>query len=172
MTVGEPQETFSLWRFSLDRYARRGVAETCLWMQERIGADVNIVLAALWAASEGRRLDRAAFETPGATEAREWHRSAVRPLRAARVYTKTLLEGPDSGDIAALRAIVKKAELKAEHIEQRILWRALEKVACEPSADRKEVALANLAGYFASIGAADDPELDARAVQLVEACID
>ena len=172
MTVGEPQETFPLWRFSLDRYARRGVAETCLWMQERIGADVNIVLAALWAASEGRRLDRAAFETLQATEVGEWHLSAVRPLRAARVYTKRLPEGPDSGDIAALRAIVKKAELKAEHIEQRILWRALQKIAAEPSPDREELARANLAGYFASLDFAVDPELEARAVQLVSACID
>ncbi len=38
-------------------YGRPGVAEACLELQERVGADVNLVLLACWLAARGVRLD-------------------------------------------------------------------------------------------------------------------
>ncbi|HEY9550471.1 MAG TPA: TIGR02444 family protein, partial [Kiloniellaceae bacterium] len=51
-----PEET-PFWQFSGAVYARRGVAEACLALQQRHGLDVNLLLFCAWAGSNGRRLD-------------------------------------------------------------------------------------------------------------------
>ncbi|HKS89918.1 MAG TPA: TIGR02444 family protein, partial [Stellaceae bacterium] len=50
----------AFWRFSLALYARPGVAEALIALQDRAGRDVNLMLFALWfGAVRGRRLDAA-----------------------------------------------------------------------------------------------------------------
>ena len=44
------------WRFSLDFYRRPGVPEVCLQLQDAHGVDVNLLLFALWQATERRTL--------------------------------------------------------------------------------------------------------------------
>ena len=43
----------AFWRFSLELYARDGVPAACLALQDREGADVNLVLLALWLGESG-----------------------------------------------------------------------------------------------------------------------
>src|SRR5947209_1662319 len=58
VSAGEAGEGF--WRFSLALYARPGIAEALIALQERAGYDVNLVLFALWAGAVlGVRLDAA-----------------------------------------------------------------------------------------------------------------
>lgn len=108
------------WDFSLRVYAKPGVPEECLSLQERLSLDVNLLLFAAYA---GAKLDLALTESDlaellAATE--EWHVAVVRRLRATRTAMKKWSE--DSGDplassIATLRLAVKKAELDAERVE-------------------------------------------------------
>ena len=44
----------ALWRFSLAFYARPGVAEALIALQDRAGLDVNLMLFALWLGVSGR----------------------------------------------------------------------------------------------------------------------
>ncbi|MFO1286955.1 MAG: TIGR02444 family protein [Rubrivivax sp.] len=71
------------WRFSLALWAQPPVVRACLALQDRHGADVNLVLLCCWMASRQQRLDRRtlarAMRLVGA-----WQADVVRPLRAAR----------------------------------------------------------------------------------------
>ena len=53
--AGEAAEAAaSFWAFSLEFYARPGVAEACLALQDRHGLDVNILLLCCWLGWSGR----------------------------------------------------------------------------------------------------------------------
>ncbi len=110
-----------LWDWALAAYARPNVAAVCLALQDGHGQNVPLLLAAAWAASEGRTLDldRAVDLT------RAWEADVVGPLRSARRGLKMSQSPiPDSGR-EALRETVKAVELEAE----RLLLAALESLA-------------------------------------------
>ncbi len=111
------QDVTSFWTFSLKFYSRPEVANVCLDLQDRFGADVNIVLYGLWQASRGRRLSdgdvRAVIERVGA-----WQANVVRPLRTVRRFLKISAPAWPSQDIDLLRQRVKAEELQAEHLQQ------------------------------------------------------
>jgi uncharacterized protein (TIGR02444 family) len=172
MATATDDEAFPLWTFSLDRYGRDGVAETCLWLQQRLGVDVNVVLASLHAGNQGKRLSGAVLraivqEGPG-----EWHREVVVPLRRARTFAKSQLDGEDTGSIDAFRSKVKQLELAAEKWEQRLIERHLVGVATDgPDDTRSAIALENVKQYLSLVGAEFEGEVAERARRLVHACV-
>ncbi len=107
------------WNFSLEIYARDGVATACLDLQDRRGCDVNILLFCCWLGASGRptltaeRL-RAILKVSDA-----WQSEIVRPLRTVR---KLLKDKPWNAalpeTVEAARRRVADAELAAEHAEQ------------------------------------------------------
>ena len=118
-----PDET-PFWQFSGSVYARRGVAEACLALQERHHLDVNLLLFCAWAGSNGRRLDGGDIGLLRSA-ARPWHDQVVAPLRAARRWLKLQTSLPESlGE--AFREEVKALELQAEMLEQLMLYQELE----------------------------------------------
>lgn len=172
MTMAPDDEAFPLWTFSLDRYGRDGVAETCLWLQGRLGVDVNIVLASLHAGEQGKRLSKAVLRAIVEGGPGEWHREVVMPLRRARTFTKSKVAGDDAGAIAAFRIKVKQLELAAEKWEQRLIERDLDGVATDgPGEARPAIALENLAQYLSLVGAAFEGDVEERARGLVRACV-
>src|SRR5258708_35868944 len=104
------------WAFSLALYARPGIADACLRLQDPHGLDVNLLLLCCWLARRGCRLSAADL---AAAEARAAPLRArvLEPLRAARRALKTM---PGSG-AAALYAQLKQVELAAEREEQRLI---------------------------------------------------
>ena len=74
----------AFWRFSLAFYARPGVAEALIALQDRAGFDVNLILFGLWVGLSGRgRLDGELLAA--ARRATERLRTEiVAPLRALR----------------------------------------------------------------------------------------
>jgi len=143
------------WDFSLRIYGRDGVAEACLGLQERHGADVNVVLFGLWLGASGRGalLEAELGQVLGAVEV--WQARAVRHLRALRRWLKGDL-GPAPRELGAqLREAVAGLELDAEHIEQLMLAGALARVP-QPgleAAARAAHAAASLAAYLAALEA-------------------
>lgn len=117
--------TGAFWRFSLARYATPGVADACLALQDRDGADVNLILLALWLGERGQRLEA---EAGGrlAQLAADWQSPVVTPLRAARRSLKERDRGQWSGEIARWRGRLAKAELAMERLEQLMLEQAVE----------------------------------------------
>ena len=114
----KPDETGSpFWRFALHFYARPGVADACLALQDRCGADVNLLLFLLWMS-----LSRRSFSADAARalddRIRDWRETVVVPLRAMR---RTLKQRPALADPAAaepFRTHVKVLELEAERLQQ------------------------------------------------------
>jgi uncharacterized protein (TIGR02444 family) len=150
---------FPLWRFSLDRYARPGVAPLCLRLQERHGADVNLLLLALWLASEGRAVRQS--DGPGALVA-AWHEQTVRPLRLLRQTVKGWhLDGVPASRVEAFRRYIKAAELEAEHLEQEVLQVWADRRGPPSGARREALALANLRAVLPLDE--EDPDLAALA---------
>ncbi|MFO1048416.1 MAG: TIGR02444 family protein [Geminicoccaceae bacterium] len=111
------------WRFSLDRYSRPGVAEACLELQDRDGADVNLLLLAMWLGSLGRRLSPAEGARLTAIAA-DWQNPIVAPLRAVRRCLKERIDVPWAEALEVWRRRVAEAELALEQVEQLLLERA------------------------------------------------
>lgn len=106
-----------LWDFSLAFYAKPGVAEACIALQDEGGRDVNIILYCAWFGMTGRgRLDPAGLAQADAAVA-SFRERVIKPLRAARRAIKeTAL-----ADATALYEPVKAVELAAEQIAQGLL---------------------------------------------------
>lgn len=103
----------SLWDFSVALYARPGVAEACLQLQDRHGADVCLLLCALWLEQRGvtatpaRRDQLRRLATP-------WQARVTAPLRQLRREWKTAA-ATDEG-LAELRRQLAALELQAERL--------------------------------------------------------
>lgn len=147
------------WDFSLDLYGKPGVAVACLRLQDRLGLDVNLLMAGCWvAASGGGRLGdvdwrRIIDATAG------WRVAVVEQLRTARRRMKDAdFPGMPGGLADSLRARIKTLELDAEHAQQLALAGLLTRHpdAGRSAAARRSDAIANMTGYAASAGVRPD----------------
>jgi uncharacterized protein (TIGR02444 family) len=157
------------WRFSLALYRRPGVAAACVELQDRRSLDVNLLLFSLWRGMAGERLTMARLQDLNRLMA-DWRNQAVRPLRAIRRDLKPLLDhlGPYRAAGEALRAEIAAAELRAEQIEQALLFDQAGPDA--PGAAGIALALANLDQLFALL-AAPQPALDQAARDAIAAAL-
>jgi uncharacterized protein (TIGR02444 family) len=129
----------ALWRFSLALYARPGVAEALIALQDRAGCDVNLVLFALWlGATRGHCLARAELATAETAIAPIEH-DIVGPVRQLRRDLKS----EPAADLQDLRRRLLALELAAERRVQDRLAATVS--ASLPDADRRAAAEANLA---------------------------
>ena len=146
-TAGE-----AFWRFSLALYARPGVADALIAIQDRAAGDVNLILFGLWlGVSRGHRLtddELAAAEAAIAPIAG----MAVRPLRRLR---RELKEATDA-DLLVLRRRVAGLEIAAERLAQHRL--AAWSPGPAADGDRWEAACANVALILGE--AVGSPEAD------------
>jgi len=101
----------ALWDEVVAAYARPGVPEICLQLQDEFGQNTSLLL---WAAM-ARPGDEAVLAR-GAAAARSWDETALKPLRAVRRALKPPC--PPVADAAreGLREDVKAAELRAERV--------------------------------------------------------
>ncbi|MDB6442062.1 MULTISPECIES: TIGR02444 family protein [Pseudomonas] len=99
-----------LWSFSLDLYARPGVEQACLTLQDS-GANVCLLLCGLWLAERGVTCDERRLEQlRQLTET--WDMEVVQPLRTLRTQWK--VRALDDTALDELREQVKQLELEAE----------------------------------------------------------
>ena len=138
----------AFWSFSTALYARPGVAPACLALQDRFGADVNLLLFCLWAAAGGCALEAAEFTALEAAIA-PWRREVVEPLRAVRRALKSDPRGAAPGCASAFRERLLALEIEAERIGQGLLAEAVPAPAAPGGAPDPELARRNLDGYLA-----------------------
>lgn len=159
------------WNFSLDLYGRQGIAPACLRLQDRLGLDVNLLMAGCWvAASGGGRLGdvdwrRLIDATAG------WRAEVVGPLRAMRRWMKnTDFPGMPDGLAAALRERIKALELDAEHAQHLALAGLIARPpdAGRSAPARRSDAIANMTGYAACAGA-HPGDADRRDIETIAA---
>ena len=101
----------SLWHWTLEAYARPGVPEACLALQDEYGQNTSFLLWAVWA--EGA--DGAAL-ADAAAAGRRWDEAVLKPIRVVRRTLKAPFPKVDDGAREALREDVKAAELRAERV--------------------------------------------------------
>ena len=153
------------WDFSLAFYARPGVAEACLELQERCGADVNVLLYLLYLARNGRLLAAADIERIDALAA-PWRQTVVIPLRGVRQALKASVGAFHPDATAALRTEVKRIELAAERVLQETLERLAPAEAMgTPCPDPSTCARVHLQLYGDRIGAATSSSSERIAAQ-------
>jgi uncharacterized protein (TIGR02444 family) len=129
----------AFWRFSLMVYARPGVADALLRLQDQGGHNINVILFGLWCAMRGQRLDAAALAR-GRTAIAGLDGDVVQPLRRLR----RALTGSGDSDIDDIRRRALALELAAERRVQRRLAATATPPAAQPGAHRSALADANL----------------------------
>ncbi len=109
------------WAFALQLYARPGIADACLKLQDEAGVDVRMALMNVCAAvrhrvlltpSEIRELDEAC---------RLWRELIVYPLRAMRTRLKSGPSPAPGNTTEPFRSTIKAAELSAERLQNQLL---------------------------------------------------
>ncbi|MDP3746090.1 MAG: TIGR02444 family protein [Phenylobacterium sp.] len=141
----------SLWEWTLEVYARPGVPEATLTLQDRHGQNTSYLLWAIWA--EGPPAE--ALLTAAAA-AKAWDARVLKPIREVRRALKPAFPPVDDGAREGLREDVKAAELRAE----RVLMETLETMASASSGGRP--ALESLRAAASAWGGAVDDEALAR----------
>ena len=122
----------AFWHFSLKVYATPGVAAECLALQRALSIDVNVLLFCAWlGAIKYIALDADAMASINDV-VDSWHNTAVRPLRAVRENIKALPEMAHK-HVIALREELVNSELRAEQIEQAILFGWAEALSAKES---------------------------------------
>jgi uncharacterized protein (TIGR02444 family) len=134
----------SLWNFSLTFYARPGVAELCLDLQDCFAVDVNVLLYLLWQASRGRRLDASEMGQVVAL-VENWRQNVVLPLRGVRRFLKEPAPTWLAADVHAFRERIKADELQAELLQQETMERQF--AGLGTSVEMMTAARANCEGY-------------------------
>jgi uncharacterized protein (TIGR02444 family) len=130
----------AFWRFSLALYARPGVADALIALQDRAGLDVNLILFGLWVGTRhARELGPDGFAAAAAAAAELT--GIVSRVRALRRQ----IGGSADGDIRLLRGAVLQLELAVERqVQRRLAAWASTTITPEAPGDRCFAALANL----------------------------
>jgi uncharacterized protein (TIGR02444 family) len=113
------------WAFALTIYARPGVADACLTLQNEAGVDVMLLLMATFDAVK-RRILLTPDEIKAMDEAcRPWREQVVWRLRAIRSELKTGPRPAPTSKTEPFRSKIKALELEAERLENQLLAECL-----------------------------------------------
>jgi len=149
------------WRFSLALYARPGIGDALIAIQDRAGRDINLILFGLWlGVSRRRRLDAAGLTAAEAAIA-PLNAAALAPLRDLRRRLKTAADE----DLKMLRRRILGLELAAERLVQyRLAAQFPGAPVGEPETDRLAAAEANLALYLGDDARSPEARMLCRAL--------
>src|SRR5258706_5038122 len=107
----------AFWEFSLAFYAREAVGVACLSLQDRRGADVNILLLCCWLATLQLTVNEAGLKS--AIEAvADWRRDVLGPLRAVRRQVVSAPMEIEKSERRAIKDGLLAAELDSERAAQ------------------------------------------------------
>lgn len=103
------------WQFCLSWYARPGVSQACIELQDKLGLNVNLMLLLCWCEQQKLQLSFDQIERLGLS-LKVWSEKYTQPLRQLR--RQIALE--DHADESVKHAIFD-AEMALEKSEQRLL---------------------------------------------------
>lgn len=147
----------AFWEFSLAFYGRERVQAACLSLQNRRGADVNILLLCCWLATLGMKVDRAGLHAAiAAVEA--WRRDVMEPLRAARRAVADRFPELAKSDRQSVKHGMLSIELDCERLAQEKIAAAVSPLGGEDGATPLQLASAALEVYFDMIIGAPDAQ--------------
>lgn len=126
------------WEFSLALYCREAVAAACLSLQERRGADVNLLLAICWLARSGYLTSDVALAAAQDATA-PWSDAILKPLRFVRRRLGGEFDNVPVADRQSIKHGLLAVELEGEKVSQQLIVAALEShvgtLSTEPARD-------------------------------------
>jgi uncharacterized protein (TIGR02444 family) len=151
----------AFWEFSLAFYSRERVSAACLSLQNRRGADVNILLFCCWLATLGLKLEPAGMHAANAA-VEAWRRDVLEPLRSARRAIAEKFPEIAKTDRQAVKHGVLSVELECERLAQeKIALGATGQVTADEAATPLQIASAALEAYLDMIiGAPDEQDAE------------
>ena len=125
MSAPESELEAASWAFALAIYARPGVADACLTLQNEVGVDVMLLMMATFATVKRRTLLTA--DEIGALDQAcgPWREQIVKKLRTIRTELKTGPRPAPSEATEPFRSRIKTLELEAERLENQLLAECL-----------------------------------------------
>ena len=150
------------WDFSVSIYGRPGVADACLFLQDRYGLDVNVMLFCVWVGSTGRGPLEVHEIDACVSRSSDWRKRVIEPLRQIRRACRDKPLGVPEFLLQVFRASMHDVELDAEHVEQLVLAELVPTMPVEDVADdvRFDDARLSLLRYVQHQGAPRDSGLD------------
>jgi len=168
-----------LWDFAKWAYAQPGVEKACLALQNRLGADVNMVLFCMWLAYRGAGTRNLAQYLGTALKlSRDWQRNLVEPLRICRTNLKDVVEssgmtGADHAAATELRERIKQCEMDMEQLQTLALYSLVhdgdDRGSTKSPVEQREDAQNNLSVYFAATGVNLDPLGQTHVLRILQA---
>jgi len=168
-----------LWDFVTWAYKRDGVEKACLALQNRLKADVNIILFCLWLSHRGAGTTNLAKYLGTALKiSRDWQRDLVEHVRTARQNLKDAIEtgafaGGEQAAAEALREQIKQCELDLERLQTLALYNLVttgdDRGVSRSPAEQKDDAHNNLTVYFAASGIKLDPLAQTHVMRILTA---
>lgn len=155
-------------------YKVPAIERESLFLQDRFGLNVNILLFCLWQARVGHNSYGVAFFAETTELLSQWHEIAVLSLRRARRALKASTHAYlDHSEIEAFRASILTIEIEAEEFEQRIIARHAAKTPDENGSTNSDNAAqrsrAILQNYLIVRRVDDEPEVLASIARLIDA---
>lgn len=151
------------WDYSVSIYGKPDVADACIFLQDRYGFDVNLLLFCVWLGASGRgSLD--ADEIEGCLRRTgDWRARVIEPLRSIRRACRDEPLGVPEFLLQIFRPLMLDIEKDAEHIEQLVLAELIRNKPAEDVADdvRAFDAQRSLLEYILVAGRDRDGQLDA-----------
>jgi uncharacterized protein (TIGR02444 family) len=114
----------AFWEFSLAFYNRERVSAACLSLQNRRGADVNILLFICWLATLGLKVEPSGLHAANAA-VEAWRRDVLEPLRRARRAVADQFPEIAKSDRQSIRHGVLSVEIECERISQEKIAQAV-----------------------------------------------
>jgi len=159
----------AFWNYSLKLYAVAAVADACLSLQERAGADVNLLLFCCWRGSLGHALGKPFLRKAMAAVA-DWQRQVIVPLRQARRFVKAGIPSIPFKRTEQLRSSIGSVELDAEYLEQLLLVHQIPSKSWAVSRHPMSAVIsANLRRYLELLDIPPDPSLERHLAVLQQA---
>jgi uncharacterized protein (TIGR02444 family) len=148
----------AFWEFSLAFYSRERVSAACLSLQNRRGADVNILLLCCWLATLGLKLESAGLNAAIAA-VEHWRRDVLEPLRASRRALSDQFPEIAKTERQAIKHGILSVELECERLAQeKIANAATGQVAIEEGSTPLQIASAALEHYLDMVVGAPDEQ--------------
>ena len=119
-----PLDPDQFWEFSLAFYNRESVAAACLSLQDRRGADVNILLLCCWLATLEMKLGDAGLRAANDAVA-QWRLDVLDPLRAVRRTVDSDWGAPSKAERKAIKTGILGIELDCERAAQGLILAAV-----------------------------------------------
>jgi len=155
-------QSHPFWNYSVKLYRKPGVADACLFVQDRYGLNVNLILFCIWAADTGSGKLTSIQVSTALHRVADWEEQVIKPLREVRRTCRQDALGIPEFLLQTFVPQIETVELEAEQVEQLVLAELAQGLmsSAEGSSDYVENdAVGSLKAYISVLDVVPDAQL-------------